>query len=363
LRWTERVSPYEFNSGEGTRWDTSAEAPGAHTLTNRAYTAGGREATSTITVVVAHEVPVVREFEAITDVACASCAVGVEDGRLQATIEGGSDDLDTAYGRYEFGGTSGWNGRVYARDVVRVPAGQAITEKLVLFQVRDVNDKLVYELTVEADRIVRLVSPPGGLSGNGIEANTGVVLPADGTPRRVEVAAQKNESVAVRVDGLEVLKLVDLSGATTGNQHLLRAGIVRYDGASTGETVVARHGGVGVGTGAWLDRRGLVGPVRLVRRPRAIARRRLVLRVRTVPRSQIRAVVRGPGGRKLGVGRARADESGRARFRVWMRRWQGQRRISVIVTARQRIDWEVTTARTRRVVRLRGWERSRLWSN
>jgi hypothetical protein len=50
LRWTERSSPYEFNSGSTTRWDTTRETNGSHTLMVRAVATDGRTATATITV-------------------------------------------------------------------------------------------------------------------------------------------------------------------------------------------------------------------------------------------------------------------------------------------------------------------------
>jgi hypothetical protein len=54
LRWTERVAPYEFNTGGNTRWNTQSETNGLHTLTVKAYASDGRTTSSTIAVTVAN---------------------------------------------------------------------------------------------------------------------------------------------------------------------------------------------------------------------------------------------------------------------------------------------------------------------
>jgi hypothetical protein len=324
---------------------------------------GSNAATSPPTAeITASEYPLLTDFERVTDALCATCNLSVDGGRLEAMIAGGHDTLDTAYGVKDFGGQSGWSGRVYTRTVVHLPAGQALNGTLALFQVRDVNDALVYGLNVGPDRIIRLLSPPGGLSANAIDMSTGVALTEDGAPRQVEVAAVKNDSAAVRVDGVETSAVAGLAGATTANQRYMLAGIRRYDAASTSETVVARHGGLGVSRLGWLEGRGITSRVRLARRYRVRAERRLVLRVHAVPGSHIRAVVRGIGGRTLGVGTASVGGRGEARVRVKLRRWHGHRRVRVLVMARYRPGWEVSTAHTRRVIRLTARQRSRLWA-
>jgi len=173
---------------------------------------------------------------------------------VRATIGGGADSLDTAYATADFGGSSGWSGRVYTRDTITLPAGQAIGANLAVLQVRDRAGALVYEVYVDGgDRTLRLWSPPGGLAGTAINQSTGVAM--DGSPHRVEVSALASDSVIVRVDGVERVRVEHLSGATTGPQRFLRAGIDHYDTAGTSDGVSVEHRSLGATTIDWLGDR------------------------------------------------------------------------------------------------------------
>jgi hypothetical protein len=115
----------------------------------------------------------------------------------------------------------------------------------------DVSDQLVYELYLDSARSLRLFSPAGGLRGSTLNANTGVIVPNDGSASVIEVSALASDSVTVRVDGVERYSL-SLRGATTGSQRYLRAGIDHYDGSTTVEPVGVLHTYVGVGQSNWL---------------------------------------------------------------------------------------------------------------
>lgn len=197
----------------------------------------------------ADDLPLLRDFTIVTDSGCSGCTAVWGGDELEATVAGAGDAVDSAYGSYDFGGTAGWAGRVWTRTIVRLPAGETVSGELTVFQVRDVNDALVYELYVdEADRTLRLFSPAGGLRSSAIDQSTGVVVPNDGTTSlRAEVEAARNEGVKVRIDGLEQISLSGFSGATSGNQRWARAGIVEYDGSSSASVRIF-HRSVGVTT-------------------------------------------------------------------------------------------------------------------
>ena len=128
-------------------------------------------------------VALMTSFTPVTDAGCSGCAVHWSGNELAATIAGGPDNLDTAYSLIDFGGPAGWAGRVWTRDVVRLASGQSVTENLAVFQVRDANDALVYELYVSsADRTIRLWSPAGGLR-SGRSTSAPASLPSDGSPQ------------------------------------------------------------------------------------------------------------------------------------------------------------------------------------
>ncbi len=204
------------------------------------------------------DLPLVNDFTAVTDSGCAGCSFtssGTDEWR--AVIAGGADTVDTAYGLKDFGGASGWSGRTYSRSFVRLAQGQTLQANLAVFQVRDVSNNLVYELYVAgADRTLRLWSPDGGLRSTSINETTGIVVPNDGTATiRAEVSALRNDSVTVRVDGVDRITLTGLAGGTTGNARYLRAGIDHYDTAGTTDTRTFFHKQVGITSEGWLATR------------------------------------------------------------------------------------------------------------
>jgi hypothetical protein len=184
-----------------------------------------------------------------TDADCPACRVAVRGGTITAAIEGGPENLDTAYAARDFGGPAGWSGRVFVRDRIELRRGR-LSANLAVTQVRDVHGGLVYELYVGGDGILRLWSPPGGLQARSINDSTGVALTQARPAVTAEVAAKANASVVVRVDGVTRLSLTGLSGATTGNQRYLRAGIDHYD-ASDIQSVVVAHSQLAVQRDGW----------------------------------------------------------------------------------------------------------------
>jgi len=265
---TEYNSPYGDTEGF---FDTRTLQDGAHAFTVRATARDGTVATGTINATVANgsggtapppppppasgggaDMPNAQISSTVTDSGCVGCSYSSASAEHEATIEGGADSVDTAYGVVDLG-SSGWDGRVWVRDVVRLPASQPLGSNLAVFQVRDVNDSLVYELYVNRDdRTIRLWSPAGGLRSSSINVGTGVTADPG---RRVEVSAYRNESVIVRVDGADRINVAGLSGASTQNQRFIRAGIDHYDTNTTSEPVRAYHSMLGATTGGWLETR------------------------------------------------------------------------------------------------------------
>jgi hypothetical protein len=290
-------------------------------------------------------IPLVTDFLPVTDAACASCLVTMRKAGVQAAIAGGGDPLDTAYGLKDFGGEDGWAGATWARTLLGLAPDQVLTGDLTVFEMRDVTDQLVYQLNVSSeDGTLHLASPAGGLAGQAIDASTGVVVPNDGRRLLVEVSALKNDSVVILIDGVRTISLNGFSGATTGDMRYLRAGIERYAAAATDEPVRAYQVAVGVSA------KGRLGnPFRasFTRRPRVRGYERLRVWMRAAPRSGIRAVVRGPGGRILGVRRAVTRANGRVRFTVTMRRWNGQRFLRVRARVRAYGHPALVTRRSR----------------
>jgi hypothetical protein len=181
---------------------------------------------------------------AYVDGGCDGCSLSFLGNELEARIAGAPDHVDTAYAVRDFGGRSGWPGAVAVRDTIRLPATTPLGGHLVVLQVRDTRDALVFEIYVrQEDRTLRLFSPEGGLSAESLNASTEVELPADGRPRRLEVVAEPGVGVLVVVDGRSRLELSDLEGARTRPQRYLRVGALSYNGVSQ-EPVVAYHADV-----------------------------------------------------------------------------------------------------------------------
>lgn len=192
----------------------------------------------------------------VTDAGCSGCsAVESPTATLTASIAGGVDSLDTAFGQKDFGGSAGWTGTVYTREYLSLAQGQVLNGNLAVTQVTDTAGSLVWELYVAPDRTLRLWSPAGGLRSASINLSTGALVPNDGTSSiRVEVAAQANGLVDVRVNGSDLIALSGLAGATTGAQRTYRAGIDHYDTATSAEPVRAVHASCAVSAS------GFIGP-------------------------------------------------------------------------------------------------------
>ena len=187
----------------------------------------------------------------VTDPGCGGCSVSAITDGLQATIASAADSSDTAYGVQELGGAGGLTGRVFVRSLLSLAPGQTLSGNLSVLQIRNASGQLVYELYLASDRSLRLWSPAGGLRASSINLSTGIVLPNDGSSRRVEVSALVNSSVIVRVEGVDRITLTGLSGGTSGNQRFLRAGIDHYDGSSS-QPATVQHTHVATDQTTWL---------------------------------------------------------------------------------------------------------------
>jgi hypothetical protein len=232
-------------------------APGStHSYTVDAFDAvpnvSAKSASASATTSTASSVP--PGFDSVsTDPGCGGCSVSTTAaGELQAVVAGAADGVDTAVGIRDFGGSGGLSGRVFTRDVLRLAAGQLLSDNLAVFQVLDAGGGLVYELYLDSSRTIELWSPPGGLRASSVNLSTGVVVPNDGSSSvRVEVSALANSSLVVRVNDVDKITLTGLSGASSGNQRFLRAGVDHYDGSSTSPVSIV-HGSVGVSQTTWL---------------------------------------------------------------------------------------------------------------
>ena len=193
----------------------------------------------------------------VTDAGCAACTAVVSGDTLTARIAGGADTVDTAYGTQTFGPTPG---RLWLRDVLRLPQGYALAGDLIVLQVLDGADRIFYQLSIATDRRLVVFSPPGGLRATQISTKTSVVIPTDGTERRVEVSALRNDSLILRVDGVDRLTVSGLTGATTTAPTRLRAGIIRYGGTSTNDPQTTQHRAVDTSTTGWLGDPGSDAP-------------------------------------------------------------------------------------------------------
>jgi hypothetical protein len=202
------------------------------------------------------DLPQLATLSPTTDSGCGGCGVSTSRGAgdVDATIAGGLDNVDTAYALGDFGGSSGWSGRVWTRDVVALPPSTALGGNLSILQQRDTSDKLVWEIYVDGStRQLGLWSPAGGLGSAAINQLTGVAV--DGQSHRIEVSALPNNSVVVRVDGQDRITIGGLSGSTSGNLRFLRVGIDHYDTGTASEHVSISHSDVGVSTVDWLGTR------------------------------------------------------------------------------------------------------------
>jgi hypothetical protein len=344
------------------------------------------------------DLPQLAAVSPTTDSGCGACGVSTSRGAgdVDATIAGGLDNVDTAYALGDFGGSSGWSGRVWTRDVVALSASTPLGGNLSILQQRDVTDKLVWEIYVDgSNRQLSLWSPAGGLGSAAINQSTGVVV--DGQNHRIEVSALPNNSVVVRVDGQDRITVSGLSGSTSGKLRFLRIGIDHYDTGTASEHVSISHSNVGVSTVDWLGTRvtaltstaggtgsapsGSTGassgggpstttaattttptkttktttpappktkpsvatvtstaaapsaskPVIFLEQPRVTARRVMLVRLATRPRTRLQIIVRDRQGRSVGSTYAVSTRKGRALQLVMLHSWKGQARLSVSV--------------------------------
>lgn len=202
------------------------------------------------------DLPLVSNFSPVTDSGCTGCVVSTSQGpgHVDATIAGGLDSLDTAYGLADFGGASGWSGRVWTRDVIALAPSIPLGGNLSVLQQRDASGNLVWEIYIDgSSRQISLWSPAGGLGASAINQSTGVAM--DGQSHSVEVSAHPNDSVVVRVDGQDRITANGLSGSTSGNLRFLGVGIDHYDTGTSNEPISISHSEVGVSTLGWLGSR------------------------------------------------------------------------------------------------------------
>ncbi len=245
----------DIAGGSGSAYGLVAADVGSTIRVRVTATNAGGSGTAISAQTVAVTSPPAGAYEAtVVDAGCAGCVVLVDAaGVLTATIQGGADSLDTAYGVDDFGGGSGLAGRVYVRTLLGLAAGETLAANLAVFQVRDASGALVYELYLAPDRTLRLWSPTAGLQAGSLNLSSGVVVPNDGSSTiRVEVSALANSSISVRVDDVDRISVSGLYGATTANQRYLRAGIDHYDTQTTNEPVGVSHASVAVSQAGWL---------------------------------------------------------------------------------------------------------------
>lgn len=214
-------------------------------------TAGNASADSAPTAAVTAAASVPTGFDSVTtDPGCTVTAV--TDG-LEASIPGGDDTADTAYGVIDFGGSAGVSARTFTRTILLLASGQTLAGNLSVFQVRDVSGNLLYEVYLTPGRAVSLYLPSGGLVGAGGIIESTAVVPNDGTTTAtVEVSALTNSSIVVRVNGTDVISESGLAGGTGGAQRYLIAGVDHYDSSLSSDPVTVTHTSVAETTTDWL---------------------------------------------------------------------------------------------------------------
>ncbi len=161
---------------------------------------------------------------------CGTVAVG-ESGELDSRISALTTGETHAYVVKHLGGARGLSGSVRVSARVRVDADAVVTAEVPFLQIVSVDGSLIYELYLDQDRIVHLRSPAGGLRGTPIDASTGVAAPlvTDSVqPLALEVTAQIDNELLLKVNGLTRLMLKGLKGAPARRQGTLRAGIIGY---------------------------------------------------------------------------------------------------------------------------------------
>ena len=359
-RFTDTSAPFTFGPAGG--WNTRAEVNGEHVLRLEAIGANGTSASSTIDVTVANnqEMPLLSRFEQVASDACGLCTVTISQRGITASVSGLHSRAVSAYGRRDFAPPGGWPGRVWIRDVVRLPRVQAVSRAFTFFEVRDVGNELVYELVAQPDRSIALRSPAGGLTADAVVAPTEVKLPLNGAARRVEVSALADDSVLVRIDGVDRVVLTDLQGAETSYQRYIQVGVLNHQPNDSSHRTVVRHDGIGVSAARWLAQRRLLRPrLRFTKRPSILRHNRIKVRAQTAPGARVRVVVRSGRGHELATRHIQADEAGRIHGRLRIRSSK-QKILRIQLRARYAVYGTAYTANKVKRVGLTRAERRRL---
>ena len=198
----------------------------------------------------------------VVTAACTSCrvlrdsstgAIRVTLGSAQRTAAG------SAYALLDFGGFDGAGGIVRVHDRIGLDRGEVPQSDLSILQVTDVQNRVAYRLQIDRlTRVLRLVSPPGGLSRSGLNVSTGTQVPDDGVQTlTVDVAAQAGRSLVVQLDGRTVVSRQGLSGGNALRQRFLAVGILNTPASMTTLSVTHNALQVGMGSTAGGDQSGV----------------------------------------------------------------------------------------------------------
>jgi hypothetical protein len=157
-------------------------------------------------------------------------------GGIRVTL--GSDQrtaAGSAFALLDFGGLEGAGGVVHVHDRIALARGQVPQSDISVLQVTDVKNRVAYRLQIDRfTRVLRIVSPPGGLGGSAIDESTGTQVPADGVRTlAVDIAAQAGRSLVVRVDGRTVVSRRGMSGGSALRQRFVAVGILNTPASMT----------------------------------------------------------------------------------------------------------------------------------
>ena len=220
-----------------------------------ASSGGGRQASGVLSSGVHTLIPVVSA-------ACTSCRVSrnASTGSIRVTL-GSAQRTATgsAFALLDFGGLDGAGGVVRVHDRIGLDRGEVPQSDLSVLQVTDVENRVAYRLQIDrVTRILRLVSPPGGLNRAGLNVSTGMQVPNDGARTlTVDVAAQAGRSLVVQVDGRTVSSRQGLSGGDAHRQRFLAVGILNTPASMATLSVTHDSLHVNVGTAAGGDESGV----------------------------------------------------------------------------------------------------------
>ena len=172
-----------------------------------------------------------RRLVPVVTAACSSCRVtrNAANGAIRVTLGGAKRTTPgSAFALLDFGGLAGAAGVVRVHDRIGLDRGQRLESDLSVLQVTDVDNRIAYRLQVDrSTRLLRLLSPPGGLSRRGLDISTGTIVPNDGVRTlAVDVAAQAGASIIVRINGHTVISKNDLAGGDARKQRYLAVGIL-----------------------------------------------------------------------------------------------------------------------------------------